>query len=185
MGTICIISIRCSTSISVKLMATKVSTKRPRVSISINLKKKICSYKKNHPKATQEEIRVRILEEDAVEIGRTTISDILQESDKWLRADDSSSTKKSEGRFTQLKEALWIWFGNIRSQNLAISDDMLRTKASEFGESLGIAGLRYSSGWLQGFKKCHGIKVRIIHGEAASVDAEVVENGRQKLREVL
>ena len=126
-----------------------------------------------------------ICEEDSVEIGRTTISDILHVSDKWLSTDDSNSTKKSEGHFTQLEEALWIWFGNVRSQNLAISDDMLRVKAKEFGESLGIVGLTYSSGWLQGFKKHHGIKVQVVHGESASVNAEIVEDGRRKLREVL
>jgi hypothetical protein len=133
-------------------MATKVSSKRPRVSISVTLKKKICNYKKNHPRATQEEIPMLIYEEDSVEIGRTTISDILRDSDKWLSTDDSNSTKKSEGRFTQLEEALWIWFGNVRSQNLAISDDMLRVKAKEFGESLGIVGLTYTPFTLEKFK---------------------------------
>jgi hypothetical protein len=43
----------------------------------------------------------------------------------------------------------------------------------------------YSSGWLQGFKNRHGIKVRVVHGESASVNAEIVEDGRRKLREVL
>ena len=40
---------------------------------------------------------------------RGYISDILRESKKWLSAEDSSSTKKSEGRYTQLEEALWLW----------------------------------------------------------------------------
>ena len=34
-------------------------------------------------------------------------------------------------------------------------------------------------------QKCHGIKIQVIHGESASVDAEVVEDGRKKLRESL
>ena len=148
-------------------MAAKSSFKRARVSISVSLKKKICAYKKSHPKATQEEIRSLIFKEDSVDIGRTTISDILRDADKWASVEDSSSTKHCQGRFAQLEEALWIWFGNIRSQSLSISDDMLREKAKVFGESLGVIGLTYSSGWLQGFKKRHGIKVRVIHGEAA------------------
>ena len=164
-------------------MAEKPS-KRPRVSISVTLKK-ICSYKKNHPQATQEEIRTLILQDDGVEIGRTTISDILRSSEKWLHSEDSVSTKKSEGRYGQLEEALRLWFGSIHSRNLAISDEMLRVKAKKFGEVMGITGLTYSSGWLQGFKKRHGIKIRVIHGEAASVDMEVVEEGQRNLRDAL
>ena len=74
-------------------MATKSSSKRARVSISVSLKKKICAYKKSHPKATQEEIRSLIFKEDSVDIGRTTISDILHDADKWASVEDSSSTK--------------------------------------------------------------------------------------------
>ena len=97
--------------------------------MSVTIKKKICSYKLHHPKATQEEIRAITLKEDGLEIGRTTISDILRDLKKWLDAEDSSSTKKAEGRHAQLEEALWIWFGNIRSKKLAVSDEMLRLKA--------------------------------------------------------
>ena len=73
-------------------MATKSSSKRARVSISVSLKKKICAYKKSHPKATQEEIRSLIFKEDSVDIGRTTISDILRDADKWASVEDSSLT---------------------------------------------------------------------------------------------
>ena len=78
-------------------MATKSSSKRARVSISVSLKKKICAYKKSHPKATQEEIRSFIFKEDSVDIGRTTISDILRDADKWASVEDSSSTKHCQG----------------------------------------------------------------------------------------
>ena len=61
----------------------------------------------------------------------------------------------------------------------------IRLKAKDFGESLEIVGLSSSSGWLQGFKKRLGIKVRDIYGVSASVNAEVVEDGRRKLRDVL
>ena len=45
---------------SVDCMATHPSSKHPRVSISVTLKK-TCAYKKNHPKATQEEIHALVL----------------------------------------------------------------------------------------------------------------------------
>ena len=34
-----------------------------------------------------------------MEIGHSTVSDILCESEKWLNTEVSSSTKKSEGRY--------------------------------------------------------------------------------------
>ena len=71
-------------------MATKSSSKCARVSISVSLKKKICAYMKSHPKATQEEIRSLIFKEDSVDIGRTTISDILRDADKWASVEDST-----------------------------------------------------------------------------------------------
>ena len=43
--------------------------------------------------------------------------------------------------YAQLEEALWVWFGNIRSRRLTISDEMFRVKAKEFGETMGISGL--------------------------------------------
>ena len=168
------------------VMAEKpAAAKCPRTSVPMTVKKKICAYKHHHLKATQEEIKAIALKEDHLDIGRSTISDILQESKKWLSTEDSSSTKKSEGRYTQLEEALWIWFGNIRSRHLAILDEMLRVKVKKFGESMGITGLTYSSGWLQGFKKRHGIRVRVTHREAASTNMKVVEEGRRKLRKTL
>ena len=74
------------------------------------------------------------LKNHGTEIGCSTVSDILRESEKWLNTEDSSSMKKYEGCYVQLEEALWIWFGNIRPNNLPISDEMLREKAMMFGE---------------------------------------------------
>eukprot|EP00117_Sycon_ciliatum_P045233 scpid84484/ scgid32533/ Jerky protein homolog len=59
---------------------------------------------------------------------------------------------------------------------------MLQAKAKEFGEKLGVSDFGYSKGWLASFKKQHGIKQCVRHGEAASVDAAGVVSGQEKLR---
>ena len=64
-----------------------------------------------------------------------------------------------------------------------MSDGMHWVIAREFSEALGISGLTYSSGWLLGFKKRHGVRARVIHGEAASVNTDLVGEGRRKLKE--
>lgn len=72
-----------------------------------------------------------------------------------------------------LESALAQWHRSIEI-DVPISDALLRTKAANFWKRLqpyqGMELPVFSNGWLQGFKKRHGIKQRIRHGEAASVD---------------
>ena len=157
-------------------MAEKpTAAKRPRTSVSLTatVKRKLCTYKCHHLKATQEEIRAITLKEDGLDIGHTTTSDILQESKKWLSAKDSSSMKKSEGRYAKLEEALWNWFGNIHSRHVAILDEMLWVKAKEFEDTMETYGLTYLSGWLPGFKKRHGITICIGCNTVLTVHASM------------
>ena len=84
--------------------------------------------------------------------------------------EDSNNTKKRTSYHEEIEKALWLWFCNIRSRNLAVSDEMLQEKGREFGQRLGVSeGFSYSRGWLQGFKHRHKISLRTIQGEAASV----------------
>ena len=139
-----------------------------------------------YPKATQADLLQFAEDRFKLSIGRSTISDILRDSAKWLVEEDSKNTKKRTGYHEELKKALWLWFCDIRSRNLAVSDEMLQEKGREFGQRLGVSeGFNYSRGWLQGFKQRHKISLRTIHGEAASVNEAVVSEGREKLREVL
>ena len=120
-------------------MAEKpTAAKRPRTSVSLTgtVKRKLCTYKCHHLKATQEEIRAITLKEDGLDVGHTTTSDILQESKKWLSAKDSSSMKNSQSQYVKLEEALWIWFGNIHSRHVAILDEILWVKAKEFEDTM-------------------------------------------------
>ena len=157
-------------------MAEKpTAAKRPRTSVSptATAKRKLCTYKCHHLKATQEEIRAITLKEDGLDIGHTTTSDILRESKKWLSANDSSSMKKSEGRNAKLEEALWIWFENIHSRHVAILDEILWVKAKEFEDTMETYGLTYLSGWLQGFMKRHGITICIGCNTVLTVHASM------------
>jgi hypothetical protein len=160
--------------------------KRRRIAVSVTVKKEICRRKLEYPKATQADLLQFTEDRFKLSIGRSTISDILRDSAKWLEEEDSSSTKKRAGYHEQLEKALWLWFCDIRSRNLAVSDEMLQEKGRIFGQRLGVSeGFNFSRGWLQGFKQRHKICLRTIHGEAASVDQAVVSVGREKLLEAL
>ena len=88
---------------------------------------------------------------------------------------DSDNTKKRTGYHEELEKALWLWFCNIHSRNLAVLDEMLQEKGREFRQHLVVSeGFSYSSCWLQGFKHRHKISLCTIQGEAASVSDALV-----------
>ena len=149
-------------------MSTLPAKKR-RVAISVTAKE-ICQRKLENPKVTQSDLSHFALDRFGLSIGRSTISDILRDSAKWMEEEDSNNMKKRTGYHEELEKALWLWFCNICSRNLAVLDEMLQKKGRECGQRLGISeGFSYSRGWLQGFKHRHKISLRTIQGEAASV----------------
>ncbi|XP_062572433.1 tigger transposable element-derived protein 6-like [Saccostrea cucullata] len=62
---------------------------------------------------------------------------------------------------------------------------MLIEKGKQFGEELGISDFRYSTGWLTRFKERHGISSKIISGESAGIDVNLINDGRKKAIEVM
>ncbi|CAK8690474.1 unnamed protein product [Clavelina lepadiformis] len=60
---------------------------------------------------------------------------------------------------------------------------MLKEKAKTFGEQLGVKDFAYSNGWLNRFKKRHGIALQKLHGESAAADVVEVLNGRETLHD--
>ena len=55
-------------------------TKRRRTEISIAVKKSICQYRKEHQKVSKDRIVQFVKETHSIDIGRSTISDILKHS---------------------------------------------------------------------------------------------------------
>ena len=161
--------------------------KRRRVDISASQKRDVCLYKEQHPKATQAQILVHFSNEWGVSVGRSTISDILRDKVKWLSVskDCGDVLRAKTAMHIPMESALYTWFADVRGRGLAISDDMMITKAKEYGQKLGVTDFQYSRGWLAGFKKRHGIRLYKCHGEAGSAQATVVQAGREQLREDL
>ena len=162
--------------------------KRPRTELTAEIKKDICAYRKSHPKASQDLIAGEVGTNHGIRIGRSTIGDVLRCSEKWLELDldpGPAAKRIRPSKHRDLERALFLWHTELSARRVAHSDEMLQTKAKEFGEKLGVTEFAYSKGWLASFKKRHGIKQYVRHGEAASVDAAVVVSGREKLRATL
>lgn len=54
---------------SIVMEEKPAAAKRPRTSVTVTVKKNICTYKCHHPKATQEEIKAFTLKDDGLDMG--------------------------------------------------------------------------------------------------------------------
>ncbi|XP_008302761.1 tigger transposable element-derived protein 6 [Stegastes partitus] len=168
----------------------ELPTKRKRTEITVAVKKALCQYKLEHPKCSQDRLVEFIKDTYAVTIGRSTVSDILKHSDKWMAFVVNTSTEQKLTRIVhvkhaELEDALFMWFSSATSHNVAISDEILTIKAKELGEALGISDLVYSRGWLCNFKRRRGISLREKHGEPASSDVTAAASARERMQVLL
>ena len=69
--------------------------------------------------------------------------------------------------FGYLEDALWLWGANKRVQNVALSDEIVRSKAKYFGKELGITEYSYSNGWLHRFNYYQIPKLALYRGSTA------------------
>ena len=150
--------------------------------------KKICEMKRDNPCCTIEDIRQRIRSEHDLNVGKSTVGDILKPSGKWLSVTNKTAghTRAYHAKHEKLEQALAMWTSDMASHHAAVNDEMLIEKAKTLGGQLDVEDdFCYSRGWLQRFKQRHGLKRRLYEGEADSADMETVQLGRITLREVL
>ena len=134
-------------------MSTPTS-KRRRVEVSTSAKRDICQYKEDHPKATIADIRQHVMKSMCLDIGKSTVGDILKAKEKWLNISDDSPDllRYRKPKHQELEDAVFLWFTDMSSHHAAINDEMLITKAKTLGDQLDIKDFSYSRGWLQRFK---------------------------------
>ena len=94
----------------------------------------------------------------------------------------TDSTRDRSCKEPLLESALSMWFNDVRTKNLPVNSDMIIKKAKKFGGELGVVGFSYSNGWLERFKKRHGILLHKVHGESNEVNLADVEKSREELR---
>ena len=89
----------------------------------------------------------------------------------------------------QLDKALCAWFIQQRTSGTPISGPLLQEKAKHFYSQLHTdptdGDFKASTGWLEKFKNCHGIRNLSIQREKLSAAEETVEPFLRKLRQVM
>lgn len=118
-------------------------------------------------------------------VPRTTFIAILSLKDKIessLRVQDGEKRKRMRvSTFEDVENALVKWFRMARAQNIPISGLILKEKALQFANELGVSEFSASNGWFERFKERHGLSFKKMCGEAAAVDMRPVEEWKNGL----
>ncbi|XP_041372803.1 tigger transposable element-derived protein 4-like [Gigantopelta aegis] len=77
------------------------------------------------------------------------------------------------------------WFKQARSKTLPISGPILKEKALEFAEQLGVPDFKASDGWLMSWKIRFNIKQFKVSGESAGVNLDIVDDFKTRLPTIL
>ena len=167
-----------------------------RTCLTIEQKRMICAYYKEYKNLKQHQLILHFTKEFKLEkpIKKSTMSDILIASEKYLCVTDFDNEKKRirNPLLPDVEEALYMWFYSKRALNIPISDDLLRDKVKDFCDLFKceeelrekIDNFRCSNGWLAKFKSRYNIKSFKIHGESGDVDRSELVKQRKALKKI-
>ena len=163
------------------------AAKRSRVDISMKQKREICEYKDSYPQMSQDALSEHFSKKWQVQIARRTVGDILKRKECWSSVEGSVLRAKRLRRpkFQEVEEALALWFSTMQAKKAIVTDAILLGKGKMFAERLNCDEFTVSGGWLQRFKARHGICLRDLHGESASVNEDTVFTARLELKTIL
>ncbi|CAG8759418.1 14600_t:CDS:1, partial [Dentiscutata heterogama] len=80
-----------------------------------------------------------------------------------------------------------IWVNQVIVSGLSVSEALISEKARYFVTVMGISeeDMKFSNGWLNGFKQRNNLKVYKIHGKANDAPLELLPNMRAELRTLI
>lgn len=123
-------------------------------------------------------------------ITRTTISrwikkeEELRELARKAGSSELNFARRQTSVQPDLMHSLAFWLQNAARDGVILTEEVIRTEYKKFASLLEIPEdqqLKCSNGWIESFKKRHGLRQITMHGEAASVDTEAVATERLRL----
>uniref|UniRef100_A0A8C4RRF5 Tigger transposable element-derived protein 4 n=1 Tax=Erpetoichthys calabaricus TaxID=27687 RepID=A0A8C4RRF5_ERPCA len=94
-------------------------------------------------------------------IPTSALSTFLKEKEKILKLYSEKSCghqkRMRECEYPVIEQCVLKWFVQARDRNVPIDGKLLQAKAEEFAKELGHSEFKASNGWLDKFKKRHGI----------------------------
>ncbi|GBM99062.1 Tigger transposable element-derived protein 6 [Araneus ventricosus] len=107
-----------------------------------------------------------------------SLSTIIKNRDEMQNYDSSNSCSKRLKTcvYEDMNETVLKWIHKMRDKNVPNFGPFIIEKALQFVKSLGYDEFRGSNGWLEKFKRRHGIMANVISGESKDVDDNDNEN---------
>jgi hypothetical protein len=149
----------------------------------------ICEKKRKNPSMTQGELVKWAKEKLGKSVSQGTVSNTLKRSAELL-ADttviDAKRKRQSKVKYPELEERLLEWILTFQHTG-QLTGETLKTKAEQISSHLypGESTLTFSQGWLAKFKRRHGLRQFVSHGESGSVDVTIVEEALPDLRDLI
>ena len=130
---------------------------------------------------------------DHYKISTGSISNIIKRKVEYMEnyGQNENSNKKRNLRDEfnqQLDQKVYEWFVAQHSKNIPISGPLLQERARQIRQELGglnADDFKASNGWLEKFRKRHGIQYRTICGESAAVDPTTVDKWKKRLLTII
>lgn len=121
---------------------------------------------------------------DEYAIGKSTVYDIIKQQKEILSffADSDLPTEMAKRKTMKnaknpdLDKVMIDWFKQRRSENVPLTGPMIIAQAKRYHQEMGLnTPCEYTTGWLDKFKKRHGIRQIRIYGEKISADYEAAD----------
>ena len=124
-----------------------------------------------------------------IDVKRTTVKGILSKKDAIEAAIKagipSKRIKLKPAQHSKLDDEVLIWLKQARGQNLPVSGNLIKEKALKLAELMHIPDFIASDGWLDNFKKRHGITFKTVQGEAGVVNLQSLLDWKQQVLQLL
>ncbi|XP_006882444.1 PREDICTED: tigger transposable element-derived protein 6-like [Elephantulus edwardii] len=120
--------------------------------------------------------------------GKTQIYTIMKEKEKIIEKYMSSTNvnvkKERDGNYAEINRSVFEWFLQASARNIPISGPILQAKAKEMAKFLKVDGFSASNGWLQSFKKKHGITSSVACEQSNEFEKDI-QSWFTKLKEII
>ncbi|XP_062538390.1 tigger transposable element-derived protein 4-like [Armigeres subalbatus] len=114
------------------------------------------------------------------DLPQSTVSTIYKNKENWkVKAENAGNLHKKRMRLVgndKLEVAMELFVRQARENNIPLSGSIIRAKACEFADKLGLANFKGSAGWLSKFCKRQRMSFRKLCGESASVDLNMTSD---------
>nr|CAD2203470.1 unnamed protein product [Meloidogyne enterolobii] len=150
-----------------------------RQKISIELKKQIIDYYLANPKTSLKQIAEEFSNFNIL-LKKSSIHSILKNKQNIIAAiNNGIKIKRShltKGRHANFDDALLNWIRQVRAENVVITGTLLKEKAMEMANLMGIDNFKASNGWMEKFKERHSIRFRTEKSETEEPIIDIIQN---------